>query len=175
MQAELNHKDQQIVQLSECLDSHLKMEKAMSGHTATTGATGGGTSLAAVKAQDSQHFDSAPSDIQVASSSSAWTQSHQGRDKSVDKKHGLGQTGPAPTKDYQKELNRARRQLRDKEKELAKLKAENGQIKRESQEKLKNESQVSKDVETTVKTLRDRMKDQKGELKRREDRLAESE
>ena len=107
----------------------------MSGHTATTGVTGTATSLAAVKAQDSQHFDSAPSDIQVASSSSAWTQNHQGRDKSVDKKQSTTQAGSVPskeTKDYQKENNKTRKQLREKEKELAKVKAEVTQMKRES-------------------------------------------
>ena len=135
MQSEIQHKDQQLLQLSDCLDSHLKMEKAMSGHTATTGVTGTATSLAAVKAQDSQHFDSAPSDIQVASSSSAWTQNHQGRDKSVDKKQATAQPGSGPTKDakdYQKELNKTRKLLREKDKELAKVKAENGHMKRES-------------------------------------------
>ena len=59
---------------------------------------------------------------------------HGGRDKSVEKKHPLA-TGATPGKDLQKELQRCRKMLREKEKDTVKMRAELNQLKKESQEK----------------------------------------
>lgn len=91
-----------IQQLSESLQSHIQMEKSVP--------------LAAIKAENSQHIDSTPSDINA----------NMSREKSVEKKN------PNAQKDTVKELQKAKKALREKEKELQKLKADFGQIKREN-------------------------------------------
>jgi hypothetical protein len=66
-----------------------------------------------------------------------------GREKSGERKGaGGGQyTSGGNTKEIQRDLQRARKAVREKEKEIMKLKTEINHIRRESQEKLKSESQ----------------------------------
>lgn len=67
-----------------------------------------------------------------------------GREKSGERKGaGGGQYtgGAGSTKEIQRDLQRARKAVREKEKEIMKLKTEINHIRRESQEKLKSESQ----------------------------------
>ena len=76
------------------------------------------------------------------------------RDKSSEKRSGplpAGQQAAAAagsSKEVQRDLQRARKAVREKEKEILKLKSEINHIRRESQEKLKNESQHNKDSES---------------------------
>jgi hypothetical protein len=75
------------------------------------------------------------------------------RDKSAERKNGVGAMGPLPGqagsgKEVQRDLQRARKAVREKEKEITKLKAEITHMRRESQEKLKSETQQNKDSES---------------------------
>lgn len=81
----------------------------------------------------------------------------------------------ANTKEIQRDLQRARKAVREKDKEILKLKTEINHIRRESQEKLKSESQHNKDSESQVKQLREKQRDLKMDLKRRDDKLSEAE
>lgn len=75
----------------------------------------------------------------------AQSQSSQPRDKSAERKSGAGTIGQHygaanNSKDIQKDLQKARKAVREKDKEIIKLKSEINHIRRESQEKLKNET-----------------------------------
>ena len=73
------------------------------------------------------------------------SQSMHGRDKSAERKSGAAASGQHPgaagnAKEVQRDLQRARKAVREKEKEILKLKTEINHIRRESQEKLKSET-----------------------------------
>jgi hypothetical protein len=119
-----------------------------------------------VRSQESQQLESSPSAAEVASGQNALSStqpagmSFQGqsekapaRDKSSEKRSGPlpgGQQAGAAgsSKEVQRDLQRARKAVREKDKEIIKLKSEINHIRRESQEKLKNESQHNKDSES---------------------------
>ena len=98
------------------------------------------------------------------------------RDKSVERKNTAGTavtSNGVQVKDIQKELQKARKTLREKEKEMVKMRAEVNTWRKESQEKAKNDNQMNKDQEGYVKSLKDKLREVKLECKRKEDKVIE--
>lgn len=133
LEAQLAQKDMMLAQLSEGRVSHANMppdqDVAATG-LPTPGAPG-------VKASESQQFDSHASEV-GAVSGSASAQTHAQRDKSADRKQAAAPPVGTVSKDLQRELQRARKTLREKEKELLKTKNEVVSLRKEHAEKAKS-------------------------------------
>ena len=71
------------------------MDKSFNPAGSTHGGGPGSAQLAAVKSQESQHFETHPSEIANVSGAG---NNHGGRDKSIEKKHPLA-SGATPGKD----------------------------------------------------------------------------
>lgn len=78
-------------------------------------------------------------------------------------------------KDLQRELQRAKKTLKEKDKDLLKMKTEVSQLRKEIEKAKSNEQAQNKDVETQIKALKDKLLLQKGEARRKDEKISEVE
>ena len=136
--------------------------------------------ISAIKSPgDGTKFDITAQDVRQANDETMGQQNQLAlnmRDKSVERKNTAGTavtSNGVQVKDIQKELQKARKTLREKEKEMVKMRAEVNTWRKESQEKAKNDNQMNKDQEGYVKSLKDKLREVKLECKRKEDKVIE--